>query len=183
VSEYHLIQHCAPTLAGIKAGSLFTCSYFSMENFLEQVRRLNSRLVPKGIRIIPLRYFSGKALVYVYRPSMLSRDLSDEEAARLLKNTGYCSGSCENCIVQLVRRLQQNEAFPHEIGLFLGYPAEDVRGFIENSAGNFKCVGTWKVYGDEESARKRFAQYKKCDRIYRDCWNRGSSLERLAVTR
>lgn len=183
MSEEHLIQHCAPTLAGIKSGSLFTCPCFSREKFINQIRNLNKRLVPKGIRIVPMRYYNGKALIYVYRPSMLSRDLSSKDASRLLNHSGYSSGSCESCIAQLIRRLQQEGRFPHEIGLFLGYPAEDVQGFIENNACNCKCVGAWKVYGDEEFARKRFDQYKKCSQIYRNCWNSGCTLEQLAVTR
>ena len=31
--------------------------------------------------------------------------------------------------------------FPHEVGLFLGYPPEDVKGFIDHRANNFKCAG------------------------------------------
>ena len=42
------------------------------------------------------------------------------------------------CIVKLIGRLQENEGFPHEIGLFLGYPPEDVLGFIENKGEFFK---------------------------------------------
>ena len=38
--------------------------------------------------------------------------------------------------------------FPHEIGIFLGYPLADVAGFIRNKGRNCKCIGTWKVYGD-----------------------------------
>lgn len=36
--------------------------------------------------------------------------------------------------------------FPHEMGVLLGYPAEDVRGFIENKGRNFLYTGYWKVY-------------------------------------
>ncbi|MBP0060806.1 MAG: DUF3793 family protein [Eubacterium sp.] len=41
----------------------------------------------------------------------------------------------------------------------LGYPAEDVQGFIENETKECKCVGCWKVYGDVEQAQKKFEQY------------------------
>ena len=39
------------------------------------------------------------------------------------------------------------------MGLFLSYPPEDVKGFIDHRANDFKCAGLWKVYGDEEKAR------------------------------
>ena len=50
--------------------------------------------------------------------------------------------------------------FPHEVGLLLSYPPEDVKGFIDHRAGGFKCAGLWRVYGDEEKARSLFEKYK-----------------------
>lgn len=183
MSEDHLIRYCAPTLAGIKSGSLFGCSYSSEDTLRHQVRQLNKRLVPKGLRLLPLQFSGKKALMYVYRPTGLQQDLEAENACRLLQARGYCVDSCERCIVQLVRRLAGSADFPHEIGLFLGYPPEDVAGFMENQACGCKCSGCWKVYGDEEAARKRFDQYHKCSRIYQQCWENGRSLEQLTVKR
>ena len=31
--------------------------------------------------------------------------------------------------------------FPREVGLFLSYPPEDVKGFIDHRANDFKCAG------------------------------------------
>lgn len=183
MSEDHLIRYCAPTLAGIKTGSLFTCSCSCQSTLRNTVRDLNRRLTPKGLRILPLRFSGQKALMYVYRPSGLRRDLSDEAALRLLKDRGYCTASCGNCLAQLSRKVKEQEDFPHEIGLFLGYPPEDVAGFIQNNACGSKCAGCWKVYGDVKAAQKRFDQYHKCNRIYQSCWKDGTTLERLAVIR
>ena len=71
--------------------------------------------------------------------------------------------------------------FPHEVGLFLSYPPEDVKGFIENHAANAKCTGVWKVYGDERQARQTFDRYKKCTQTYCERWRSGVELDRLAV--
>ena len=78
-------------------------------------------------------------------------------------------------------RFRQGGEFPHEVGVFLGYPPEDVDGFIGNRACGHKCVGCWKVYGEEEAARKTFAKYQKCTRVYCEQWARGASIERLTV--
>lgn len=181
MSEDTIVRNCAPTLAGIKTGSLFTCPVDSREALLNAVRKLNRRLVPKGLRIIPLRFSEQKALIYLYRPNKLRRDLAQETAEHLLRRHGYNTGSCEQCVVHLVKKLRQQEEFPHEIGLFLGYPPEDVRGFMENNACGCKCVGCWKVYGDEAAAKKKFAQYKKCTRVYCEQHARGKDIERLTV--
>ena len=181
MSEDYLVRHCAPTLAGIKTAGLFTCPYDSREKLLESVRQLNKRLKPKGLRLLPLRFSQQKALIYLYRPQMLTADLTDSTAAQLLQRCGYDCGSCEKCVVKLVQKLRTQEDFPHEIGLFLGYPPEDVQGFMEHGPDQCKCTGCWKVYGDEEAAKKKFAQYKKCTRVYWDQWAKGKNIERLTV--
>lgn len=72
-------------------------------------------------------------------------------------------------------------AASHEVGLFLGYPPEDVRGFIENRAQNYKLAGDWKVYGDADRARRIFTQYKICTQCYCKALDAGVSLRQLAV--
>ncbi len=179
--EETIVRLCAPTLAGIKTGSLISCTFPAQEDMRCAVCRINRSLAKKGLRILPLRSRNGRTLLYLYRPSQLCRDLRDSAVCQLLRERGYCMGSPERCILQLRERLQQEGEFPHEIGVFLGYPPEDVCGFIENKAGCCKCVGCWKVYGNPEAARIRFAQFKRCTRIYCALWRRGVPIDRLAV--
>lgn len=181
MSEKDLVRNCAPTLAGIKTGSLFTCPLESRESVLNSVRRMNKRLAPKGLRVLPLRFSDNKALIYCYRPDRLRRDLRQNAAEEILQQQGYHPGSCEKCVMHLAKKLRQQKDFPHEIGLFLGYPAEDVRGFMELGPDCCKCTGCWKVYGDEDAAKQKFAQYKKCTRVYCDQWDKGTDIERLTV--
>ena len=181
MSEEFIIRHCSPTLAGIKTASLFSCSYGSEEELRANVRRLNRRLSPKGLRIILLRHGSGRALIYVYRPAKLRADMSDTAVSELLQSFGYSPMQPETCVAELACRLRDCEEFPHEIGLFLGYPPEDVRGFIENRAEGFKFTGYWKVYGDEVKARQLFDKYRKCTNVYMDQWSKGRPVERLTV--
>ena len=177
-----IVQTCSPTLAGIKTGSIFNISYESAAEMRIAVRRWNSLLGKKGLRFIPLRYGGGRALIYAYRPSSLSRDLCREEACRILRDRGYCTDSCERCVAQLIKRLREGGEFPHEIGLFLGYPPEDVCGFIDNKACGYKCIGCWKVYGDEKAAARTFAKYKKCTEVYCAQFKGGRPLEKLTVS-
>ena len=193
MSEETVVRQCAPTLAGIKTGSLFPCPYDSREELLQDVRSLNKRLVPKGLCLLPMRYQGNRALLYLYRPRCLRRDLTNDLATEVLSGAGYQGKSCEQCVARLMHRLREGQEFPHEVGLFLSYPPEDVKGFIDkgqlapdalvidNRAENFKCAGLWKVYGDEKRARELFARYKRCTDIYCALWRAGSSIEQLAV--
>ena len=119
----------------------------------------------------------------VYRPSLLERHLRQPEIREILVREGYDTESLENMVGQLAGRVGRSGPceFPHEIGLFLGYPPDDVEGFIRWGAQCYKCVGDWKVYGDEAQARRLFDQYRRCTRAYQALWRRGKTVEQLAV--
>ena len=181
MSEEMFVRHCSPTLAGMKTGNMFSCSFSDIAELRNDIRNMNRFLVKKGLRVLPLRIEGERALIYVYRPRRLQKDLSHTIAACLLRERDYDMNSSERCILNLMKRLKESEEFPHEIGLFLGYPPEDVYGFIENKAANCKMVGMWKVYGDVAMAQKTFAKYKKCTDFYCMQFAKGKSIERLTV--
>lgn len=181
MSEEVIVKYCSPTLAGLKTGSLFSCSYDDQNELLGFLRELNLSLGSKGIRFLPLRFKNKKALIYAFRPSRLFTELKNEEAEKLLSERGYHIDNCGKCLARLRKRLGESREFPHEIGLFLGYPVEDVKGFIDNKAACAKCSGCWKVYGDEKKAKQLFAQYKKCTCVYEKQWCAGKPLTQLAV--
>ena len=89
MSEEILIRQGAPTLAGIKTGSLFPCPCEDREDLLADIRRLNRLLVPKGLCLLPIRFLEGQALLYLYRPAELRRDLRDARVSELLRQAGY----------------------------------------------------------------------------------------------
>lgn len=180
MSEKMIVEQCSPTMAGLKTGSLFSCPMKSKKELADSIRRFNALLVPKGVCIIPVKYMGNRALIYMYRPKKLCEDLSDCVAADILTSKNYPQ-STARCVAELVARLNSGDDFPHEVGLFLGYPPEDVYGFINKGAACAKCVGTWKVYGDEQAAKEKFALYKKCKKNYISAYNRHNSFCRLVV--
>ncbi|MBR1470440.1 MAG: DUF3793 family protein [Lachnospiraceae bacterium] len=183
MSEEQIIEHCAPTLAGIKTANLFSVRLEEGTDIIKEVRRLNEMLRAKGLRVLPLKKTDRYALIYIYRPDHLKKDLNDPRARHILKNKGYQYDheEPEQCIVQLVRHLGNDEAFPHEIGLFLGYPPADVEGFIRDPNRGVKCCGCWKAYSEPEKAEKVFRKYTKCTQRYRELNKKGKSLAELAV--
>lgn len=179
--ERGLVAHCAPTLASLKTGSLFTCFHSHGEALDRQVEDWNRQLAPKGVRVLLLRRGQRGSLIYVFRPKRLAQDLSRPCVVRFLRQYGYESPAVEQALCRLSQRLGEGDTFPHEIGLFLGYPLEDVEGFIANGGKNCKCTGCWKVYCNEEEAVRRFTQFKKCAQVYQRLWEQGRSVEQLTV--
>ncbi|MBQ8159138.1 MAG: DUF3793 family protein [Clostridia bacterium] len=180
MSDEVVVRFCAPTLAAIKTGSLFSCKSASKDELYRDVRSLNKRLKGKGLRILPLRYRDGHGLVYVYRPDRLGRDLMNEKSRQLLEPLGYNCSDQNRCVCCLQKRLNETEEFPHEIGLFLGYPPDDVDGFM-NRRGQCCYTGYWKVYSHLDVALKTFATYRHCTDALMHACQKGKRLEEMAV--
>ena len=174
----YLTKYCAPTLAGIKTGNLFSVRYASPD-LEEEIRGLNIFLVKKGLRLIPIRRTGKSTLVYLYRPNRLKKDLQDPAAIEILTKKGYSCGNPDRCLAELIWHLKSDNAFPHEIGLFLSYPPADVNAFMSTPCKGVKCCGCWKAYSNECEAQKIFNLYNKCTDIYARSVQKGMPLESL----
>ncbi len=175
-----LIHQCAPTLAGLKTGNMFSVKN-DRYDICQEIRKLNALLVRKGLRLVPIRQMKGRTLVYLYRPDRLEEDLNDPCAVEILSEKGYPCGNTGLCLAELIRHLGRDEQFPHEIGLFLGYPPSDVKCFLQDPCKGVKCVGCWKAYSNECESMKTFEKYKKCTAVYSKVSERGKPLEALIV--
>ena len=179
--EDQVVKHCAPTLAGLKTGNIFMTTFDSEKTLDREILRLNGLLCKKGLKAVKLRARENRALIYVYRPGKLQKDLDSSEARKILKRFGYTMSEHEKCVDRLCKRMCERCDFPHEVGLFLGYPPEDVKGFIKHGGRHCKSCGHWKVYGDVQEAQRQFNRYSKCTGVYMKCLRRGVPFERLLV--
>lgn len=178
MAEELIIKCCAPTLAGLKIGSIFCLD----KNYNgEDMKKCVEILRKKGLAVRGVRGYKGQRLIYVYRPKGLRSVLNDRCNECILRQIGYPSVSETEAVSFLLNRIATQRDFPHEIGLFLGYPTDDVKGYIENQGRNFILSGMWKVYCNEEQAKKCFVNYKKCTAVYMNCYKNGTGLERLTV--
>ena len=101
-------------------------------------------------------------LVLVYLPEKQHAILQNTKIQKFLSEEGYELGDSQKMLKQLGDKIVRSHSFPHEIGIFLGYPLEDIVGFIENKGKNWKHNDYWKVYGDEVEAKKLFKKYNDC---------------------
>lgn len=183
--ERLLIENCSPTLAGMKPANLISILYNDPEAAKADIREMNHIFEGKGLRAVPLCYRKKHVLLYIYRPDFLTSIFGDRAVRAFLEAQGYDCSDADRCVTRLgerVRAVETSECFPHEIGLFLGYPLEDVLGFIYHRNEGCKYIGFWRVYGDEQKARKTFEGYRNCTRAYLRTWEKGWGLDRLAVS-
>ena len=85
--EKCLIEHCAPTLASLKAANLFNACCEEGENIDLQISRWNQLMNPKGVKLLALRSRGNRSLVYVYREKQLAQNLNRPGVARFLKQS------------------------------------------------------------------------------------------------
>ena len=111
-----------------------------------------------GLTIEKIAVINSNILFLIYDHSALHLTLQDQKASAILASHGYPPDiSPEEKIRYLSQRMSQ-DAFPHEIGIFLGYPPEDVIAYTENAGRNSTCCRYWKAYGNAEKAREIWAQ-------------------------
>ena len=175
-----IVRHCAPTLAGLKVGNLFSYRYTDAREVLKALVEQNKCLNKKGVFLIAVKIQNGTVLVYAYRENKLKEVLSDKDVQKFLKVYGYKDFSVSACLKKLRDSLLE-EQFPHEIGVFLGYPLEDIKEFIRNKGENCSCIGCWKAYVNISEAEKTFAKFKKCTKIYCQKLLEGIDINRLTV--
>ena len=181
MSEEMLITYCAPTLAGLKAANLFSYRFKDRNMLNRQVRDINRKLAPKGVCLIPIYVDGERVLMYLYRPGMLKEAISSEKSRSILEKEGYPEGGNGKRLACLAQRIKDSDSFPHEIGLFLGYPPEDVEGFMTLGSSNAIASGFWKVYHNADQAEQTFERFRRCNKAYSDQYKKGRTLEELTV--
>lgn len=174
-----IVKHCSPTLAGIKCGSMFKIGIRS-RCIVDSLRKMQSSTRSKGVRMMLLSRDDNGDLVFVYNYNLLEARLNDPEIREFLQGYGYRGFSVNSALNELRVRFTVC-SMPPEVGVFLDYPLEDIKGYIENEGRCSHCIGCWKVYGDVKSAEERFHQYRRCRDDYCRMLSMGCRIEHLVV--
>ncbi|MDR1579273.1 MAG: DUF3793 family protein [Synergistaceae bacterium] len=153
----------APVLRGIKCGALINLCR-NGEDLRSAWRATRDQLSRKlRLEFAEIKTSRRSVILFIYRRELLASRLSERDSAAFLEHLGYdCSYNFPlGCVEYLVMRFEWG--IPHEVGVFLGYPLDDVVGFIKNSGKREKISGYWKVYGNEKYALEKFGEYKNAE--------------------
>ncbi len=176
--EQLLAFHCAPTLAGIKVSSLVSINKQKLKDFHQIRQKYSKCLKCNNVYMFTVSESTNYRLLLIYNKDKLKQLLGQEAIQKFLGTYGYSDFSnILDCLRYLKIRMLLQKGFPHEIGIFLGYPLDDVRGFIKNNGQNFKICGPWKVYSDLPAAEELFSKYAKCSQKFCKYLANGFNLE------
>jgi hypothetical protein len=144
-----------PVIAGVRPASLVWLPRALAGNAWEQDG--SEHCASLGLSALALREGTGGTLALIYRQGLLARKLRTGARARYLRSLDYPrEGGLSGCLAFLKKRFA-GPAFPHEVGIFLGYPLEDVICFSAGKSSPYACRGYWKVYRRPEKAERTFA--------------------------
>jgi len=105
------------------------------------------------INLQVLKTTEKSVLLFCFDSNVLSKHLSHPGIMTLLSKAGYSSPATSALLLsELQLKIELSGNFPHEIGLFIGYPAKDVAAFMGVIKIPFTCQGPWKIYGDPSTS-------------------------------
>jgi hypothetical protein len=153
-----IIRNEGPTIKKYKTASLinFSNSDRNLNNIWEEYK--NQVKEKLDIDYFELKKDTANTVVLFYDKEKIRLDISNNRNMEFLKRFGYNEKmDIDQCLLLLGKRFEY--MCPHEIGIFLGYPLEDVISFVDCSNAKCKMVGYWKVYHDIENAKGIFNKY------------------------
>lgn len=150
----------------------------------KELARISMKLHNTNISLIILCTCKKRHLVMVYRAKELEEHLRSKEVSDYLREFGYRRDDFISNLIRLHQRMNgfynKMKEFPHEVGVLLGYPICDIKGFLENKGERYLHSGYWKIYGNLEETRKKFLSYDEARETAIDEFLSGRELESIA---
>jgi len=164
----YLNFYSAPSLLMQKSASFFAVP----QDIYNDGTKERHFLRQKGFNLQLLYTLQKKAYLILYSKALLTKTLCTKEVKKALHFFGY---SCINKLDTLLsllfaklcefgkeREAQKSVCFPHELGLFLDYPPNDVMQYYIKEGKDYIISGYWKVYEKPKWALKQFKKYDRC---------------------
>lgn len=170
--EFVLAQYCMPTICKRKPSNLIQINKrLILDSYTEFYKLLETEVMQFECNNSIIFENDRMAIILIYNMQLLDMLLLNDNVMAFLKSYQYNDKSLN--IIEYLNHFKEryllyckNEGvFPHEIGIFLGYPLADVEGFIKNHGQNYILNGFWKVYQDREKAEEIFVMYQRLREI------------------
>lgn len=172
----NIALQCSLVLSGIKSSNLLIYSNHCEGCISEELKNTGTE---------HMKLYTGKndSVSIIFNREKLEKSLLYEENREFIKQYGYEDFSVNSVIEKLAGRYTEfkegRAEFPHEMGIVLGYPLEDVSGFIENNGKNYLYSGYWKVYKNAEEKIRLFKIYKDIKKYFVEQIENGRQIHQI----
>ncbi len=142
----------APTIRGSKPSTLLSLVDTKEQAVLTIWRQHGSQALNNTlVQFLNLRWSPNRETVLFYRPDILEQCITNDHHRWFLKKLGYpVEAGVTACLALLQERFQH--CCPHEIGLLLGIPLQDVLGFMAMTDLPQTCRKKWCIYGNPDES-------------------------------
>ena len=160
--KYHLLYTIkylvAPVIYNTKPGSIisFKAGRKNLFNGWKQYKETVCKQLNLSFREVHKTNHS--VCVFIYKENALTGFLRESFNQEFLEGYGYLK---EMSLEQKINHLASHysNGCPDEIGVFLGFPIEDVKSYIEHHGEGYKQCRYWKVYHNDLVAENTFKDY------------------------
>jgi hypothetical protein len=158
-----VVSSAAEVIAGVKPANLIrivrrtlACGRCMHQLWLEHGAEV---LQHSALQFVTLRSDDDGVSLLFYRPELLTKRLSSRTMQTFLAGFGYPQPLTLDTALAHLQKVCQVEESPDEIGMFLGYPAKDVRGFIAGMSRPWQGRCLWRVYGPPGRSLRLYKRY------------------------
>ncbi|MBP5176807.1 MAG: DUF3793 family protein [Treponema sp.] len=173
-----LIVHASsPTFCNIKPGNMFFVKNesFSHDRFENWKKSFSNY----GLQTFSTKLSETTTAILVLNLRWTRKILSEKAVQTYLSEKAHNTVNVFEFVEELFTRMKKNTGFPHEVGVILGYPVEDVIEFEKHGGQGYKYCGCWKSYCDVEKAKKCQCKYKACISMCDRMYEQGYSLKQI----
>jgi hypothetical protein len=168
----YLLVRVSPVIAGVKPATLLRISdcckareFQHYDSFCAYQEEIMHSL---NIEYMVMKNNGIDIQVLFFDSEFMKRRLIAPEVSQLLYERGYGEFESVRLSLDKLRDRFCTMEFPHEIGVFLGYPVKDVRGFINRSEPSVLVnKGLWRVFGDPTVSLHLMKQYRLAENLGR----------------
>lgn len=160
-----VVSSAAEVIAGVKPANLIRiikrtlpCGRCMHHLWQEHGAGLLKR---SSLQVVTLRSDAEGVLLLFYRPELLEKRLAGRTMQSFLQGRGYPQPLTLTAALSHLQNSCRINDSPDEVGMFLGYPCKDVRGFITRKSDpwNGRCL--WRVYGPPHRSLRLYQRF--CD--------------------
>lgn len=180
--ENFLVYNSSLVIAGIKPAVTVTIKKNKEKLYNSWLEFGKNFIKTINLNFIGLRESNESIIIMIYDKFILEKELNKNLHKEFLENIGYSSSDDVEYYVNTLKSRYEKYHCPHELGLFLGIPFEDVKDFMECTTKKCLLCGYWKVYNDTDKAKRIFNNYDTVKEYTIKNILKGNSSRELALS-
>lgn len=159
--EKFLIYNASLVISGIKPSATITIKKDN-ENLYDKWIKYGIDFIQKiEMKYIKLRECNNALIILIYNEKKLKNYIFKKENKKFLIQIGYVEEEDINMYLSILENRYKEFNCPHELGIFLGFPLNDVKDFMECKKKKCLSCGYWLVYNNLKEAKEIFNKYDK----------------------